>query len=157
MPREEAPMSEDLIQAAREEVEAFNAGDWDRLAAAVTEGAVHEEPATGRRVEGIDPFIELNRGWKEAFPDARGTVTDEFACGDRVALRITWEGTQSGPLELPGGGQIPPTNKQVTVYGCQLFRITDGKIAEGIHYFDMLGIFEQLGAINAEAMAQAGS
>lgn len=150
-------MSEHLIKAAREEVEAFNSGDWDRLAAAVTEDTVHEEPATGRRVEGIDALIELNRGWKEAYPDAKGTVTDEFACGDRVALRITWEGTQSGALELPGGGQIPPTNKRVTVHGCQVFRIADGKVSEGIHYFDMLGMFEQLGAINAEELAQAGS
>ena len=150
-------MSEDLIQAAREEVEAFNAGDWDRLTAAVTEDTVHEEPATGRRVEGIDALIELNQGWKAAYPDAKGTVTDAFASGDRVALRITWEGTQSGALELPGGGQIPATDKRVTVHACQLFRIVDGKVAEGIHYFDMLGMFEQLGAIKADELAHAGS
>jgi steroid delta-isomerase-like uncharacterized protein len=150
-------MSEDPIRAARSEIDAFNAGDWDQLAAAVTEDTVHEEPGTGRRAEGRDAFIELNRGWKEAFPDAKGTVTDEFSCGDRVALRITWEGTQSGALELPGGGQIPPTNKRVTVHGCQVFRIADGKVAESAHYFDMLGMFEQLGAINAEELAHAGS
>ncbi|MGH2824037.1 MAG: ester cyclase, partial [Thermoleophilaceae bacterium] len=135
-------MSEDLIQAAREEIDAFNAGDWDRLAAGVTEDTVHEEPATGRRVQGMDALIELNQAWKAAFPDARGTVTEELACGDRVVLRITWEGTQSGALELPGGGQIPPTGKRVTVYGCQIFRIEDGRIAESVHYFDMLGMFE---------------
>jgi steroid delta-isomerase-like uncharacterized protein len=150
-------VSPDVIKAAREEIDAFNAGDWDRLVAGVTEDTVHEEPGTGRRVKGMDALLDLNRGWKEAFPDAKGTVTDEFACGDRVALRITWEGTHSGPLELPGGGQIPATNKRVTVYGCQVFRIADGKIAESAHYFDMLGMFEQLGAIKAEELAHAGS
>jgi steroid delta-isomerase-like uncharacterized protein len=150
-------MSEDLIRAARAEIDAFNAGDWDRLAAGVTEDTVHEEPATGRRVQGIDALVELNRAWKAAFPDARGTVTDSFACGDRVTLRITWEGTQSGPLDLPGGGQIPPTNKRVTVHGCQVFRVAEGKVSDSVHYFDMLGMFEQLGAIRADELAHAGS
>jgi steroid delta-isomerase-like uncharacterized protein len=150
-------MSEDAIQAARKEIEAFNAGDWDGLAAGVTEDTVHEEPATGRRVQGKDALIELNRAWKEAYPDATGTITDAFASGDRVALRITWEGTQSGPLGLPGGGEIPPTNKRVTVHACQIFRMADGKIAESAHYFDLLGMLEQLGAIQAEELAHAGS
>jgi steroid delta-isomerase-like uncharacterized protein len=146
-------MSEDLIQAAREEIEAFNAGDWDRLAAGVTDDTVHEEPGTGRRVEGRDALVALNRGWKEAYPDATGTVTDAFACDDRVALQITWEGTQSGPLDMPGGGHLPPSNKRVTVYACQVFRMRDGKIAESTHYFDLLGMLEQLGAIESEAVA----
>jgi steroid delta-isomerase-like uncharacterized protein len=150
-------MSEDLIRAAREEIEAFNAGDWDRLAAGVTDDTTHEEAATGRSVRGRDALVELNRGWKEAFPDATGTVTDAFACGDRVALSITWEGTQSGPLHLAEGGQIPPTGKRVTVQACQVFRIADGKIAESAHYFDALGMLEQLGAIRAEELAHSGS
>jgi steroid delta-isomerase-like uncharacterized protein len=150
-------MSEDLIRIAREEIEAFNAGDWDRLAAGVTEDTVHEEQATGRRVQGRDALVELNRAWKDAFPDATGTVTDSFACGDRVALSITWEGTQSGPLGMPGGGQIPATGKRATVQACQLFRIVDGKIAESAHYFDTLSMLEQLGTIQAEQLAHAGS
>jgi steroid delta-isomerase-like uncharacterized protein len=150
-------MSEDLIQAAREEIDAFNASDWDRLAAGATDDVVHEEPATGRRVQGKDALVELNRAWREAYPDAKGTITDSFACGDRVALRITWEGTQSGGLPLPGGGELPPTGKRVTVQGCQLFRIADGKVAESAHYFDLLGMMEQLGTIQAEELAHSRS
>jgi steroid delta-isomerase-like uncharacterized protein len=149
-------MSEDLIAVAREEIEAFNEGDWERLASALASDCVHEEMSTGRRVEGADQIVELNRGWKDAFPDARGTVTDAFACGDRVALCITWEGTQSGALPLPNGGEIPATNRQVTVYGCQVFQVADGKISESRHYFDMLGMLEQLGTVSPEALAQAG-
>ena len=50
------------------------------------------------------------------------------------------------------GGQIPPTGKRVTVHGCQIFRVADGKIAESVHYFDALGMLEQLGAITAEEL-----
>jgi steroid delta-isomerase-like uncharacterized protein len=150
-------MSEELIRAVREEIEAFNAGDWDRLAAAVSEDVVHEELATGQRVEGRDAFVKFVRAWKEVYPDAKGTVTDAFACGDRATFRITWEGTQSGALELPGSGEILPTHRRMTMHGCQVYRMADGKIAESVHYFDMLGVLEQLGTIKAEELAHAGA
>jgi len=84
-------------------------------------------------------------------------VTDAFACDDRVTARMTWEGTQSGALELPGSGELPATNRRMTMHGCQVYRMADGKIAESIHYFDMLGMLEQLGTIKAEELAHAGS
>jgi hypothetical protein len=45
----------------------------------------------------------------------------------------------------------------MTVEGCQVFRMADGKIAESAHYFDALGMLEQLGAIRAEELTHAGS
>ena len=148
-------MSEDLIAVAHEEIEAFNADDWERFGATLATDAVYEEPGTQRRVEGTDAILELNQGWRAAFSDAKGTVTDAFACGDRVALQITWEGTQSGPLGLPGGAQIPATNKRVTVQACQVMRIADGKIVDVTHYFDVLGMLEQMGAVSEEALASS--
>jgi steroid delta-isomerase-like uncharacterized protein len=148
-------MSEDLITLAREEIEAFSEGDWERMAAALAPDCVHEELGTGRTVRGVDEILELNREWKATYPDARGTVTDAFACGDRVALEITWEGTQSGELSL-GEGSIQPTNRQVTVQAIEVFRILDGKIVESRHAFDVLGMLEQLGTVSPEAFAQSG-
>ena len=149
-------MSDDLIALARENVDAFSAGDWDRFRASLADDFVYEEPGTQRKVEGADAAVELNQGWKAAFPDAKGTVTDAFACGDRVAVQITWEGTQSGPLGLPGGAEVPASNKKVTVQACQVARVADGKIAEACHYFDVLGMLEQMGALSPEAVGQAG-
>jgi steroid delta-isomerase-like uncharacterized protein len=149
-------MSDDLVAVARDQVEAFNAGDWDRLRATVAADSVYEEPGTRRRVEGADAIVDINQGWKAAFPDATGTIREAFACGDRVALEVTWEGTQSGGLALPGGGELPASNKNVSVQACEVMRIADGKIVEASHYFDLLGMLEQLGAISGEAPAQAG-
>lgn len=148
-------MSEELIAVAREDLDAFNAGDWDRMRAVMTPDSVYVEPGTQRRIEGQDAIIEANEGWKNAFPDAQGTITDAFACGDRVALQITWEGTQTGALEVPGG-EIPPSGRKISVQACEVFRIEDGKIAEGCHYFDMLGMLEQIGTISPDALAHAG-
>jgi|SRR5215211_940037 len=150
-------MSGDLIALARDDLDAFNAGDWDRLAERMTDDSVYEEPATGRRIEGKDAILDANRGWRAAFPDLRGTMTDAFGCGDRVAARITWEGTHSGPLATPDGGQIPPTGRKVTVYACDLTRYEGDKVAESCNFFDLLGMMEQLGVMSEAASAQAGA
>ena len=146
-------MSDELIAVAREDLEAFNAGDWDRMRACLAPDSVYEEAGTGRRFQGADEIIEANRGWKSAFPEAHGTLTDAFACGDRVAIEVTWSGTQSGALPLPGGAEVPATNREVRIPACQVMRIVDGKIAEARHYFDMLSMLEQLGTVSERALS----
>ena len=146
-------MSEELIAQAREQVDAFSAGDWDRLRAALAPDCVYHELATGRTFHGADEIIAANQGWKDAFPDSHGTVTDSFGVDDRVALQVTWEGTQSGALPLPGGAAIEPTGRQVDIPAIQVVRISDGSIVELTQAFDMLAMLEQLGTVSAEALA----
>jgi steroid delta-isomerase-like uncharacterized protein len=138
------------VDVARESIEAFNADDWDRFRALHAEDVVEEELATQRRSEGIDTLIELNHGWKQAFPDASGEVTNAFESGDVALLEITWSGTQSGPLETPGG-ELPASNKRAEVRACQVFRVEGARIAESRHYFDMMTLLQQVGA--AETVA----
>ncbi len=139
-------MAEDaLLRIAREGVEAFSAGDWQRLRAILAPDAVYFEPATQRRVQGVDQIVEANEGWRRAFPDARGTVTKALASGDTVVLEITWEGTQTGPVQTPGGS-IPPSGKQVTLPAVQVITVQGDRLKENRHYFDMLGLLQQIGA-----------
>lgn len=146
-------MSEDLLAVARDDLDAFNAGDWDRLRELTATDSVYVEPATGRRVEGVDAILELNKEWKAAFPDAQGTVTGEFACDDRVVMEITWSGTHDGPLSVPGGGTIEPTGRHMETPACQITWVEDGKLKEAHHYFDLLGMMAQLGTVSPEALA----
>jgi predicted ester cyclase len=59
---------------------------------------------------------------------------------------VTWEGTHSGELEIPQG-TIPASNRRVTIYAVQVVECEDGHIRENRHYFDMLGMLQQLGAM----------
>ena len=129
---------------AREQVEAFNADDWDRFRATLSTDSVYDERATQRRLEGQDAIIDANRGWKEAFPDAHGTVDRAMADNGTVTLEITWEGTQSGAFPTPGG-ELPPSNRHVTVKAAEVFDIEGDKVKEAHHYFDMAGMLQQLG------------
>ena len=129
---------------ARAGVERFNEGDWTGFGELLSDDSIYEEPATQRRIQGSDEIVELNRGWKRAFPDAHGTVTNAIAADDTVTLEITWEGTQSGPLETPGG-EFPPSNRHVEVKAAEVLRFEGDKVKETHHYFDMMGMLEQLG------------
>jgi steroid delta-isomerase-like uncharacterized protein len=133
------------IDVARENIEAFNAGDWERFSATFAEGAVYDEPGTQRHLVGHDAILDANRGWREAFPDARGRIERAVADDGTVTLEITWEGTQSGPLRMPTG-DIPPSGRRVVVKAAEVFDVEGGKIREADHYFDLMGLLQQIAA-----------
>lgn len=105
----------------------------------------HNPPTTLR---GREEFKQLLSVYITAFPDARFTVEDLIAEGDRVASRYTFRGTHQG--DLMG---IPPTGKQVTVTGIIINRIVNGKSEEGWLNFDALGMLQQLGVAPASGQA----
>jgi steroid delta-isomerase-like uncharacterized protein len=133
------------VDVARENIEAFNAGDWDRFEATMSPDCVYDEPGTQRHAEGTDAILDINRGWKEAFPDAHGTVERAVGSNGTVTLEITWEGTQSGTLQTPEG-DLPPSNRRVVVKAAQVLDVEGEKIRESHHYFDLAGMLQQLGA-----------
>lgn len=136
----------DLIKIARENVEAFNAGDWDRFKASLTPDSIDDEVATGRRTQGPDQIAQNAMGWKQAFPDAKGTITSALATGDTVVQELTWEGTHNGALEGPGGS-IPASGKRISVRAVQVLAFQGDKLKENHHYFDMMGLLAQIGAL----------
>lgn len=140
------------VDVARESIECFSSGDFDRLRSLLADDSYEEEFSTQRRLDGADAQIDAARGWKEAFPDGRGTVHAAYVDGNTVTLELTWEGTQSGPMRTPDGGELPASNRRGSVNACQVMEIEDGKIKVTHHYFDLMTILQQIGA-----MEQAGA
>ena len=128
-----------LIQRFVEE--AFNRGNLDVADEVYApEFVSHESPGpVERSPEYVKQFVGM---YRSAFPDGHTTVEDSIAEGDKVAYRWTFRGTHRG--ELMG---IPPTERQVTITGITLDRISGGKIEEEWNNFDQLGTLQQLGAI----------
>ena len=85
-----------------------------------------------------------------AFPDAHYTVEDLIAEGDKVVSRFTAHATHRG--EFMG---VPATGKVVTYTGIYISRFAGGKCVEDWEEADMLGLFQQLGAV--PQMAQGGA
>ncbi len=136
----------DLAKIAREAVDAFNASDWERTKALVTPDYLYNEVGTQRRIQGPEEVVAALQGWKQAMPDAKGTVTSALASGNTVALEITWEGTHTGPLEGPTGTVPASGNRQVTP-AAQILIFEGDKIKENHHYFDMMSLLKQIGAL----------
>jgi steroid delta-isomerase-like uncharacterized protein len=93
---------------------------------------------------GLDAFKHFFRSLRTGFSDYRVAIEDVIAGGDRVVARVTLHGTQQG--EFMG---IPPHGKQVAVGTIDIFRLSDGKIAEHWGAPDRLGLMQQLGAMPA--------
>ncbi len=89
---------------------------------------------------------------KSIWGDWHTTIEEILAEGDRVVVRWTHHGTQQG--EYYG---LPPTGRQVSWSGINIFRIADGKIAEIWNIFDRLWLWQQLGVLPEikEAIARA--
>jgi steroid delta-isomerase-like uncharacterized protein len=97
---------------------------------------------------GLAPGLDVVKEWftmfAAAFPDGHNTIEDVVAEGDRVVARTTFKATHQG--EMQG---IPATGKRVSMPSISIFRLDNGKIAEGWLVSDNLSMMQQLGVIPA--------
>ncbi|MGW0709251.1 ester cyclase [Streptomyces sp. NPDC002643] len=117
-------------------------GELPPLDGLVIEDYHNHDPATPQDAIGMDAMRREVGMWRGGF-DFSFTIEDQFAQGDRVCTRWTWNATHKG--EFLG---IASTGKKVSMTGTTVHRYTaDGKIAEGWWQYDRLGLMGQLGAL----------
>lgn len=121
--------------------EAFNAGQFDVVDETLAAEYLDHQagPDAPRGPEGFKGFV---RAFRTAFPDVEVTVEDLIAERDKVALRVTWHGTQLGAL-----GGVPATGRSVEFAGFHVYRVEDGKVTEHWGLQDDLGLLLQLGVV----------
>ena len=78
-----------------------------------------------------------------AFTGMHLTVNEIVAAGNKVVVRFTNSGTQTGPFM-----GTPPTGKHAEWLGIGIYTVTGGKISEGWFGEDILGMLLQLGIVN---------
>jgi steroid delta-isomerase-like uncharacterized protein len=137
------------IEAARDQLQAFNAADWERFQDGHASDYTCEEHATARRL-GSAEAVEACRAWRQAFPDLTGTVTNAFEGGDWAALEIMWTGTHQGELVTPTGA-VAPTGRPITLPGVLVARVREGRVSDMHSYFDLMTLLNQVGALVSPA------
>ncbi len=120
--------------------DAVNTADQERALALATKDIVIHTQIPGI-APGIDGFRSFLGAFFSAFPEQSVEVHEIIAEGDRVAVRHTHHVIHGGDF-----AGMPPTGKRAKVDGLELFRVSDGRIAEMWHHDDLLGLFQQLGA-----------
>ena len=141
----EVQTADKMVKIAREQVDAFNSGDWELMRGKLASDSRYDELGTQRKIEDPGKIIELFKGWKAAFPDGAGTVTSAVSSGNKVALEVTWKGTHTGPLET-AEGTIPASGKRQETPAAIFYTFEGDKIKESRHYFDSLTLLKQIGA-----------
>jgi steroid delta-isomerase-like uncharacterized protein len=123
-------------------------GNFDVIDELIADTYIGYDPSQPEPIRGPEEFKANFQQYLDAFSDARITVDDQFAEGDRVATRWTGRGTHSG--EIAG---VAATGKEVTVSGLTFSRLQDGKVIEEWTNWDTLGMLVQLGAVPAPVTA----
>jgi steroid delta-isomerase-like uncharacterized protein len=119
----------------------WNGRNVDRIDELLADGFVaHGLPAhlpSGR--QGVRAYVENTVG---TFSDFKVVVDDVVAEGDKVAVRLTFSGTQKGAFH-----GVPATGKSFSISAMAFARLADGKIAEWWENADVLGLMQQIGAM----------
>lgn len=93
--------------------------------------------------DGLAAFKEGFENIRAAFSGFTATVEDAIGEGDTVAMRVTVRGTHTG--EFMG---VAPTDREVEIGNNVFVLVEDGKIAERWVMPDLLGLLQQLGAVD---------
>lgn len=130
---------------------AWTAGDLEAARELLADDLVDHNPlALSGRAPGAAGLLDVVTMIRSAIPDLTRTVEAQLAEDDRVVTRFTDRGTHAG--ELMG---IPASGNQLVVEGINIERVRHGRIAELWHIEDLLGLMQQLGALQSHASIQA--
>ncbi|MFT5209083.1 MAG: putative ester cyclase [Flavobacterium sp.] len=124
----------------------WSEGDVSRISEFYGEGfkADYKYTDWGLGLAGIEALVVKLRG---AFPDYREEINELIDAGDKIIVRLTIRGTQSGSFE-----EIPPTGKTFEFNDVTICKVEDGKIITQSGLSDYFSFFLQLGLIEMPKM-----
>lgn len=137
----------------------FNRGDLAAVDELVVLDVVMHSPTLPEPSRGPDGIKQFAAGLRAGFPDLQIVVEDLIVEGDRVAARWrTSRQTHTGPYL-----GVPPTGRQVTMTGIDIFRIVapedradDGRVGEIWLEIDAMGGMQQMGVVPALGIGPLG-
>lgn len=108
---------------------------------------ISEEYIGVRGEKGAPGFAETVNSIRLGFPDIKWTVEDLIADGNKVVIRWTWKGTNTGSFR-----GFPASNKQVTDNAIAIYEFSEDKVISAWIQSDRLGFLQQIGVISADAI-----
>jgi steroid delta-isomerase-like uncharacterized protein len=123
----------------RQFFEAIDAQNYDRINALLAPDAIVHYSGPQEDLS-AETAVQVIRSYYQAFPDGIHTIEDIVAEGNKVAVRLLWQGTQKA--EFQG---IPPSGNMVKYYQISISQVVDGKIKEWWIVEDNLAFMMQLG------------
>jgi ketosteroid isomerase-like protein len=98
-------------------------------------------------LRGREQIIGYLKQFNDAFPDNRYEPAYAHESGDTAIDEGYFVGTNTAPLPLPTGEELPATGKQVRVRACDIATVQNGVITSHRFYFDQMDFLGQLGLL----------
>ncbi len=136
----ETPLSnKEIIRKVVEEV--WNPYAKDRIPEFYGKNYIFFQEGGGAELgqDSVARWLDTTHG---SFPDLRYQIDAVYSDGDKAAIRYHVFGTHTADFR-----GLPATGKKIELTGHMMFRLKDGKIIEAHGYWDMLGMFQQLGIL----------
>jgi steroid delta-isomerase-like uncharacterized protein len=121
--------------------EVLNQRSIDLLDELAVEDYVEHDPFPGQG-NGLADLKAHFAGFFAAFNPLQFTIEDVIAEGNKVVVRWTNAGTDSG-----GFMGMPATGREFGITGIDIHVVPDGKLAQQWHLVDLLAQMQQLGLI----------
>lgn len=135
-------MPSDLIEFTCDLVSAWNEHDIPRILSFYAEDYHGEDVSQAGPILGHRGIEQAYYKVLRAFPDLNITNLELVSRENRLAIAWKLQGTQRGVLM-----NIPPTGRMISVQGGSFFSLFNGKIARGIHIWDVAGLLRALGLL----------
>ena len=121
----------------------YNKGDAAEFTALYSDDVVLTTPdGTFQGREATRQYVQAQMN---GFPDVAVTLGRRCEDGDLYFGEYTVTGTNTGPIALPDGSEMPPTGRSVEFYGTEVVQVSDGKVIQHDMLWDRQVVLEQLG------------
>ena len=105
----------------------------------------------GGELHGRDDIAEYWRQMTEAVPEGSYESLHAYEVGDTAIDEGWFSGRNTGPIQLPSGDSLPPTQKEFRIRGVDFATVdAEGLIADYRLYFDEMEFLGQLGLLPDE-------
>lgn len=141
----------DLITAgenatiSRTVYEAFNGFDFDLALEFVDDDAISRVHALNLEFQGREGFREMMSRYKRIAPDGTVEIVRQLEGEAGIATEAKYRGTNTGPVIMPDGTEVPATGRPFEIDFCEVWRIRDGKVVSLDNYTDNVAFMIQLG------------
>lgn len=118
---------------------AMESGDLEACVELLTEDFTAHLPGAPHPVHGREVWRAGAQAMRDGFPDLRITVEDMFGAGDKVAVRVRFDGTHRGNFQ-----GLEATGRPVGFRSVEIYRIEGERLAEEWVAPDMLSLMGQI-------------
>jgi hypothetical protein len=127
--------------------EAITHADPDAIAELYAQDAVAHTP-DGGEIRGRDGIADYWRQMTEMVPEGTYESVHSYEVGNTAIDEGFFSGRNTGPIQLPSGDTLPPTQKEIRIRGVDLATVDEkGQIVDYRLYFDEMELLGQLGLL----------